>query len=522
MAQGHHDLQSVAEILRDLAVAHPGRAATICAGRITTCGELDARANRVANGFVERRRPGATAAVLDSNSESFFELLFGAARAGHVLVPINTRLSALEAAEVITDAGAELIFAGADYAELAEQLAALCPSVATVITIGEANTGRQAFHTWREAQSATAPETRVSRSDVVLLGYTSGTTGRARGAELTHGNLLTNAGLLADEHGRAAERDAALVALPLYHVGGSLWALACLHAGMPIVILPRAAPRDILLAISQYRVTKAFLVPALIRLLLDELERETYDVSSLDLLLYGGSPMDPEVLGRALATIRCRFGQVYGLTETAGSVTYLRPEDHVSGDARRLLSCGRPLGHAEIRVLDESGHEVPSGQIGEIVCRTPQNMRGYRNLPADTASVLRNGWFHTGDAGYFDEHGYLYIHDRLKDMIVSGGENVYPAEIERILMTHAAVADAAVIGVPDERWGEAVKAFLVRRPGAAMGADSVMTLCRERLAGYKVPRSVEFVESLPRNASGKVLKRELRSPFWSGRTRQVN
>jgi len=270
-------------------------------------------------------------------------------------------------------------------------------------------------------------------------------------------------------------------------------------------------------------VTKALLVPVVIQMLLDAPGRDAYDMSSLDLVLYGASPISVALLRRAMATFTCRFGQVYGLTETCGAITYLAPEDHDVDNPRRLQSCGKPLGHVEIRIVDERGGEIrDAGRIGEIVCRSAQNMKGYWNNPAETASMLRDGWLHTGDMGFFDEDGYLYIHDRLKDMIISGGENIYPAEVERALAGHPAVVDVAVIGVPDDQWGEVPKALVVKRPGQDASAQELIEFCRGRIAGFKIPRSVEFVAVLKRNPAGKLLKHELRAPYWIGRARKVN
>jgi long-chain acyl-CoA synthetase len=247
------------------------------------------------------------------------------------------------------------------------------------------------------------------------------------------------------------------------------------------------------------------------------------DFSSLRRIVYAASPIALDVLRAAMATFKCDFCHLYGLTETTGVVTCLPPEAHSLTDkGPRLRSCGKPLSNAEITVVGADDVEVEAGQIGEIVARSPQNMLGYWNLPEATAMTIRDGWLHTGDAGYVDADGYLYIHDRIKDMIISGGENVYPAEVENVLFSHPAVADAAVIGVPDAHWGEAVKAVVVRQTTSTLTDAELIAYCRERIAHYKAPKSVDFVESLPRNPSGKVLKRVLRAPYWVGHERQVH
>ncbi len=246
------------------------------------------------------------------------------------------------------------------------------------------------------------------------------------------------------------------------------------------------------------------------------------DFSSLELIAYGASPAPIELLRNALKTFGCDFAQVYGLTETTGAITYLPPEDHSEDATERLKSCGKPMASVEIRIFDAMGRELAPGEVGEVVCRTPQVMLGYWNLPEATQAAIRDGWFHTGDAGYMDRDGYLYIYDRVKDMIISGGENIYPAEVENALFGHPAIADVAVIGVPDAKWGEAVKAVVVRKPGAAVSVQELIEFARARIAGFKLPSSIDFVDALPRNPSGKILKRELRKPYWGDQDRQVH
>jgi long-chain acyl-CoA synthetase len=269
-------------------------------------------------------------------------------------------------------------------------------------------------------------------------------------------------------------------------------------------------------------VTLAFVAPAVLLILLQTPGCREADFASLRRVVYAGSPIPLALLRDALATFGCAFGQVYGLTETTGAVTHLSPADHAMADSPRLGSCGKPLGTTALRVVDGVGNPLPPGQVGEIVLRSPQVMSGYWELPEATAEATRDGWFHTGDAGYVDADGYLYVHDRIKDMIVSGSENIYPAEVESALSGHPAVADVGVIGVPDARWGEAVKAIVVRKKGADATEAELIAYCRARIAHYKAPKSVAFADALPRNASGKILKRELRAPYWVGHERQVN
>jgi acyl-CoA synthetase (AMP-forming)/AMP-acid ligase II len=286
-------------------------------------------------------------------------------------------------------------------------------------------------------------------------------------------------------------------------------------------LLREVNPPEILSAIEKHGVTKSFFVPAVLLLMLDTPAVATTDFSSLDLIIYGASPIPIDLLRRAMSSFKCKFAQVYGLTETTGAFTWLPPEDHSPEGNPRMRSCGKPHPAVEVRVVDVEGNEVRAGQVGEIIFRSPQVMKGYWNLPQETGRAIRDGWFYTGDAGYFDKDGYLYIHDRIKDMIISGGENIYPAEIESVLFGHPGVADVAVIGVPDEKWGEAVKAIIVRRPGTEATAEEIIGFARDRMAHYKAPKSVDFAPALPRNPSGKILKRQLREPYWQGRQRLV-
>jgi fatty-acyl-CoA synthase len=320
--------------------------------------------------------------------------------------------------------------------------------------------------------------------------------------------------------------DRVLLVAPMYHAAAAITALGSVAIGASMLIHEDFDPAAVVRALSEERITRTTLVPAMIQACLvfvpDVAERR-YD--DLRLIVYGASPIAVETLKRAMAVFGCDFAQGYGMTETTAQLTLLGPEDHrraLAGKPELLLSAGRPLPGTEIRIVDANGRPVPNGTIGEIVGRGPQLMRGYWNLPEASAEALKDGWLHTGDAGTLDDEGYLYIQDRTKDMIVSGGENVYPREIENVLFEHPGVADVAVIGVPDETWGEAVKAIVVLRQGASATEEEIVDFCRGRLAGYKRPRSVDFSAALPRNASGKVLKKDLRERYWAGHERRVS
>ena len=285
-------------------------------------------------------------------------------------------------------------------------------------------------------------------------------------------------------------------------------------------MLPAVDPAEILRLVEETKVTILFMVPAVILFVMQQSEQESRDVSSVRQVIYGASPIAEDLLVNAQKTFKCDFVQVYGLTETTGCATHLPAADHAQ-ERGKLRSCGKPNTGVEIKIVDENDREVPVGQVGEILIKAASNMKGYWNNPDATNGAVKDGWFYSGDAGYADDEGYIFIHDRVKDMIVSGGENVYPAEVENALFSHPDIADVAVIGVPDEKWGEAVKACVVLRSDATLTQEDIITFARELVAGYKLPKSVDFVEALPRNPSGKILRRELREPYWEGQERRV-
>jgi len=511
-------IATLADIVRHHSTAHPESIALSFEGHDTSYAMLDRRANQVSNGLARIGvRAGARVALLDKNNSSFFEIWFGATKANVVLVPINWRLAAPEITYIINDAQAEVLFIGADYLQTLDRIRDELKTVRQVIV-----TDRD-FAAWRDRQSDADPELPTASGDVCAQIYTSGTTGRPKGAQLTNDNLMALLTQLnSGKWRRWSAGDVSLVVMPLFHVAGSVYALCGFYVGARNVLLRDVVPPQILKVIDRYRVTRTLLVPAVILLLLDDPGIHTTNLSSLQLMFYGASPIPIELLRKALAVFKCDFIQFYGLTETGGGITYLGAEEHGDLTAERLLSCGRPMDGVEIRIVNALGEPLPPRQVGEIICRSAQVMKGYWNLPEETAKVVKGEWLYTGDAGYLDEAGFLYIHDRVKDMIVSGGENIYPAEVESALYGHPAIADVAVIGVPDERWGEAVRAIVVLKTGQLSDSAGIMAYARERIAGYKLPKSIDFVDSLPRNPSGKILKRELRERYWQGQTRRIH
>ena len=516
-------LKSVADISRVQAALRPKAVALDFRDRITTYGELDARASRVAQGLIGLgQAPGARIGYLGKNSDRYFEVLLGAFKAKGVIVGVNWRLAPPEIAYVLNDAGCEVLFVGKEYYEAVESIRADCPRLKTVIAIDGGSGAWPAYDDWRDAQSATDPMLPVADDDDVIQLYTSGTTGHPKGVQLTNANYLaifdsaTKLGLAT-----YTPDDAVLIAMPFFHVAGVNIGLLSLVHGAKGVVLGEIDPTEILRLIEKKHIAYAFLVPAVILFLTQHPRAGDTDFASLKNISYGASPISESVLTTAKKLMGCDFVQVYGLTETTGGGTYLPPEDHDPARGK-LRACGLPAPGFEVRVVDAEDRPLAAREVGEIVIRATGVMKGYWHKAEATAKAVVDGWFHTGDAGYFDDDGYLYIHDRLKDMIVTGGENVYPAEVENAIFGHPAVADVAVIGVPDSRWGEAVKAVVVKKPGAEVSAEDVIAHARGRIAGYKLPKSVDFVDALPRNPTGKVLRRELRQPYWEGRERQVN
>ena len=482
------------------------------------------RAVRVAGGLAaEGVGPGDRVAFLDRNGIEFFEVFFGAALLGAVSVAVNWRLAPSEMSAIIEDAGAVVLVHGADYADAVAEFVPSVPSVRRTLPLAE-------FAAWRDARADVAadPGFEPGPDDTVTQLYTSGTTGLPKGVMISGRNLATILRSAPETFGIGATT-VSMVAMPLFHIGGIGWALSGMSRGGHSVIVRDIDPVEILRVVEHHGITDAFVVPAVLMFLLATPELADADVRSLRTIFYGAAPISEDVLVRSMEALGCDFAQVYGLTETTGAITSLVPADHDPGGSRSglLRSAGRPFPHVELRIVDTvTSRELPVGAVGEVETRSPQNMLGYWNKPHETAAVLdADGWFRTGDAGWLDGDGYLFLHDRIKDMIVSGGENVYPAEVENALLGHPAVADAAVIGVPDDRWGETVKAFVVPAPDAptdhdALAAD-ILEATRGRLAHYKCPTSIDFVGDLPRNPSGKILKRELREPYWEGRERKI-
>ncbi|MEO8296379.1 MAG: long-chain-fatty-acid--CoA ligase [Burkholderiales bacterium] len=520
---GWEAIRTLADIPRVHAGLRPDHLAKVFEARRTTYGQWQDLTSRVANGLRAGGMPPQTrVAYLGKNSDRFFDVYIGVAKAGMVLVPVNWRLVLDEMAFILADAQVQVLFIGAEYHALRQALCEAVPTLALVVSVDGADGELPAFDDWLARQDAADPALPADPGDVVLQLYTSGTTGRPKGALLSHRNLLSMFRHAAQgELGRWRADDVFLLSLPMFHVAGAVWGLIALYLGCTDVILREANPTLILAALRTWPVTKVSTVPAVLQSVLDHADAATADFSRLDLVTYGGAPMPQDVLRRGLAALGPVFLQVYGMTETSGVGTVLPQEAHDPAYPERLLSCGKPISGMQLRIVGPDGQPLGPGESGEILLRGDPVMLGYWNRPGPTAEALRDGWYHSGDVGFVDADGYLTIRDRLKDMIISGGENVYPAEVENALCDHPDVAEAGVIGVPDAKWGEAVKAIVVLRPGRHVEAVDIIGFLRSRIAGYKCPKTVDFVDSLPRNPTGKILKRVLRAPYWTDQPTRI-
>ncbi len=451
--------------------------------------------------------PGDRVVHVATDSPVLYELLYGCARVGVVLVPVNWRLAVDEVDYIIDHAEARVVVT--DRTDVTAH---------TVVDVAD-------FATWRDREHELAvPEIVGDRDTAVVQMYTSGTTGRPKGVVLAHRTFAAVRELLNDAgldwlDWRAS--DISLIALPGFHIGGMWWATQALNSGIPSVVIPRFSAAGSVAAIRENAVTISCFVPAMLLMMLSEPGLVASEFATIRKIAYGGSPIGPDLLSRAIDTFDCDFAQIYGLTETGNTAVCLPPSEHRPGRAR-LHAAGKPYPGVGVAIRDADGSDLPTGSCGEVYLRSPAQMLEYHRNPAATAETIVDGWIRTGDAGYLDGDGFLVIRDRVKDLIIVAGENVYPAEVEKTINSHPGVHDSAVVGAPDERRGECIHAYVVAEPDVNLQIDDLNEFLAQRLARFKVPGSYHVVDAIPRNPSGKILRRTLRDPLWAGRERQIN
>jgi acyl-CoA synthetase (AMP-forming)/AMP-acid ligase II len=472
-------------------------------------------------------RPGDNVAILQYNTPEFFETLFACFKAGCGTVPINFRLHPKEFAFIINHSGAKAVIFSQEFNASIRQVRAQIPRAKHLITLSGGGGNLLDYEKLLGDAGAEMDDADVAPDELAWLFYTSGTTGMPKGAMLTHRNLLAmTMNFYADICPGFGPDDVILHAAPLSH-GSGLYGLPNIGKGALNVILESKSfdPELVFKTIARYRVTNMFAAPAMVKMMVDHPAASQYDHSCLRSIIYGGAPMLVEDLKEAVQKLGPCLVQLFGQGESPMTITYLPHRDHVIDGTtvkqERLASAGIPRTDVEVKIFDQDDNELPPGKIGNIVTRSDLVMKGYWRNPEATAATIRNGWLDTGDMGYLDDNGYLFIMDRSKDMIISGGENIYPREIEEVLIRHPAVREVSVIGVPDAKWGEAIKAVVALVPGQRSTENELIAFCKEHIASYKKPKSVDFVENLPKNNYGKILKRELRAIYWKSKDRQV-
>jgi len=516
-----YQLGTFADIIHRNAILYPDSEAFVCGSERISFKRFNERVNRLIHGLQALGiQKGDVIGILSWNRLEYPEVFGAAMKGGFVLAHFNPRLQAGELVHLINDAEPRVLFLGPELVETIARIHKQLSKTEFFLTFGDAEGRMMAYGEMVESQSKEEPEPRVGEEDLLTIFYTSGTTGIPRGAIYTHRQKMENVAMKALDIG-VEFGDRHLVVLPMFHIGGDSHIWPFFLVGGCNVIMPRPSfdPAEALQVIAEEQITDVHIVPTQLISLLNLPDIEQYDLHCLKRIWYAASPMPTEVLKRGLSVFGPIFMQGYGQTESGPDVTVLSRANHrYSGESTEaqsvLASCGRPCIRVHVRIVDEAGRDVEAGKIGEIIVKSKRNMTGYWRKPEETKEAIRDGWLHTGDLGYYDEKGFIYIAGRKTDMIITGGENVYPTEVEDVLYRHPAVKEAAVIGIPDPYWVERVHVLVVLKENAQAAEEDIINFCRKHIAHYKAPRTFKFVESLPKNPQGKILKKEIRSKYW--------
>jgi long-chain acyl-CoA synthetase len=504
---------------------YSNKTAIIDGHHVFTYKELSIRTAKLKGSLFDLQvKKGDRVAILMLNGFRYLEIMYGAMAAGAVCVPLNSRLSLGETITILNDAEAKVLYIHEEFLPMVPELQQKVSTIKHIILAEDGEKPRMEHVHSYENLLSTQSEVDFStidlhEEDIAGLFYTGGTTGRSKGVMLTHKNMVSNAyHVWVNFH--YTEHDLYLHASPMFHLADLASTFSITMAGGTHTFVRSFTPKGVLECIKQTKATCTVLVPTMITLLLNDKDFEQYDTTSLKKFIYGASPISEAILEQCADRMpHVELYQGYGMTEAAPILTVLKPKDH---EGKRLKACGKAVEGVEIKVIDVDGNEVPVGEIGEFIARGPNIMKGYWNLVEETSQAIRNGWYYTGDMGYKDEAEYYYLVDRAKDMIISGGENVYSVEVENVLYKHPAVLECAVIGIPNDKWGEVVKGVIVLKPQNEVSEEELILFARQHLANFKVPKSIAFISQLPKSGAGKILKRDLRDLYWQGELRGIN
>lgn len=514
-------MYTIADIIRKKALSHPDCVATVFEDFRLTYRQLNNRTSSLANALMKMGyKKGDRIAVLSENTYKYLEIYFAVAKLGMSITPLNFRLSDSELEYIINNSEASGLLVGVGYEDKVMGMKEKLVNINQWIALDKELAGYEFYEELISNHSDSEPEVDVEENELAVLMYTGGTTGLPKGVMMSHRNLMTAFISMTLEIG-LTETDSTCFVLPLFHV--SFWPAFCLlMVGGTVVINRKPDMDEILQLIQDEKCTHINSVPTIYGWILQFTDISAYDTSSLRKITYAGSPFPPEVLKNCISAFGDIFSQGYGMTEALGGTLLKEKDHHLEGDGTRLLlSAGKELSCAQVGIMGENGEMLSQGELGEIVIKGKHVMMGYWKNPEKTAEVIRNGWYHTGDMGYLDEEKYLFLVDRKADMIVTGGENVYPKETEDALYEHPAVLECAVVSAPDEKWGERVQAAVVLKPNMSVKENELIEHCKERLSGYKCPKKIEFWEAIPKTPIGKIIRKDVKKKFWEGRDRSI-